>query len=601
MKEILKEVVRDFPHSPGVYIMKNSSGINIYIGKAKDLNKRVRSYFTGSKNIKTRILLKNVSTIEYILTNNEFEALLLENNLIKKWTPKYNIDLKDDKTYPSICITNEEFPRIFKTRTVRDDGSSYYGPFASVAKLNTYLELIDNYLPLRKCRGKLKKRDAPCLYYHIGRCSAPCCGKISSDDYRSYVRKAENLLKGKTKGLKRELAREMGNASRSLDYERAALMRDFIESIEMIEQQADPVEFSEESRDYIACWIEDSLCTFSIFQIRSGRISGRNLFRTRVYSDEEDAFTEFFLHYYTGSTSLPEKIYISGRFNPDSLVSYLNRLSGTSVSIFSPDTGRHLKIINMALENARQDVRERTRKRGNLKGIEELKMLLGLADLPKRIEGFDIAQLSGKYPVASLVSFYNGVPDKKNYRKYHIKSLKGLIDDYEAVREAVARRYTRVLNDNLEKPDLIVIDGGKGQVNAAYDILNALGLASIPVIGLAKRNEEIFRPYVSEPLILPDTSEALRVVQAVRDETHRFATGFNRQLRRSEIALTELENIPGLGPKRTRALLTEFGSLENIYNATTEKIAETEGISLEAAEKIHKYFALKFDKHDEHV
>lgn len=228
-------------------------------------------------------------------------------------------------------------------------------------------------------------------------------------------------------------------------------------------------------------------------------------------------------------------------------------------------------------------------------------MLLGLADLPKRIEGFDIAQLSGKYPVASLVSFYNGVPDKKNYRKYHIKSLKGLIDDYEAVREAVARRYTRVLNDNLEKPDLIVIDGGKGQVNAAFDILNALGLSSIPVIGLAKRNEEIFRPYVSEPLILPDTSEALRVVQVVRDETHRFATGFNRQLRRSEIALTELENIPGLGPKRTRALLTGFGSLENIYNATIEKIAETEGISLEAAEKIHKYFALKFDKHDEHV
>ncbi len=596
MKENIRETISTLPHSPGVYIMKNGDGVIIYIGKAKDLNKRVRSYFTGRNNIKTQILVKNISSIEFIVTGNEYEALILENNLIKKWTPRYNIDLKDDKTYPSICITKEEFPRIFKTRTVKNDGSSYYGPFASVGKLDTYLELINNYIPLRKCRGKLKKRESPCLYYHIGKCSAPCCGKVTALEYRSYVRKAENLLNGKTKGLKKELEREMSRASKALDFERAAAMRDFLSAVRMIETQADPVEFTDEARDYIACYTEESICTFSVFQIRSGKISGRNLFRTRAYGDEEDAFTEFFLHYYNGENPFPEVIYVSGDFDLESLNVYACSLSQVPVSIASPDSGRHLKIINMAMENARQDVRSRSRKEKNIPGLAELKTLLSLPALPRRIEGFDIAQLSGKFPVASLVSFYNGVPDKKNYRKFHVKTLSGAIDDYEAVREVVARRYTRVLNDNLERPDLVVIDGGKGQVNAAVQILRSIGLSSIPVIGLAKRNEEIFLPDRSDPVVLPETSEALRIIQAVRDETHRFATGFNRQLRSKQVSLTTLEEIPGIGPKRSRSLVKKFGSIEAIAYASVDSLRETEGMTLEAAEKIRKYFGKKFDK-----
>ncbi len=596
MKENLKETVNSLPHSPGVYIMKNNKGVFIYIGKAKDLNKRVRSYFTGQKNIKTQILVKNISAIEFIVTGDEFKALILENNLIKKWTPKYNIDLKDDKTYPSICITNEEFPRIFKTRNVRNDGSSYYGPFASVAKLDTYLELINNYLPLRKCRGKLRKRESPCLYYHIGKCSAPCCGKISAAEYRSYVRKAENLLKGKTKGLKQELEREMMSASRTLNFERAALMRDFLESVRMVEEQAEHIEFTEDARDYIACFTENNISTFSVFQIRLGKLSGRNLFRTRVYGDEEDAFTEFFLHYYNGENPFPDSIFVSGNFGLESLHAYVNNLSSTPVTVAAPDSGKHLKIINMAMENAREDVRRRTRKEKNVPGLIELKELLSLPALPVRIEGFDIAQLSGKFPVASLVSFYNGVPDKKNYRKFHVKSLNGAIDDYESIREVVARRYTRVLNENLERPHLIVIDGGKGQVNAASQILTAIGLPSIPIIGLAKRNEEIFLPDRSAPVILPETSEALRIIQAVRDETHRFATSFNQQLRSKEISLSTLEKIPGIGPKRSQSLIKAFGSIEELTYADPEKIAEIEGITMEAAENIQKYFTKKFDK-----
>lgn len=596
MEENLKETVNSLPHSPGVYIMKNNKGVFIYIGKAKDLNKRVRSYFTGQKNIKTQILVKNISAIEFIVTGDEFKALILENNLIKKWTPKYNIDLKDDKTYPSICITNEEFPRIFKTRNVRNDGSSYYGPFASVAKLDTYLELINNYLPLRKCRGKLRKRESPCLYYHIGKCSAPCCGKISASEYRSYVKKAENLLKGKTKGLKQELEREMMSASRALNYERAALMRDFLESVRMVEEQAEHIEFTEDARDYIACFTENNISTFSVFQIRLGKLSGRYLFRTRVYGDEEDAFTEFFLHYYNGENPFPDSIFVSGKFDLESLHAYVNNISPAPVAVAAPDSGKHLKIINMAMENAREDVRRRTRKEKNVPGLIELKELLSLPALPVRIEGFDIAQLSGKFPVASLVSFYNGVPDKKNYRKFHVKSLNGAIDDYESIREVVARRYTRVLNENLEKPDLIVIDGGKGQVNAASQILTAIGLPSIPVIGLAKRNEEIFLPDKSTPVILPETSEALRIIQAVRDETHRFATSFNQQLRSKEVSLSTLEKIPGIGPKRSQSLIKAFGSVEELSYAAPEKIAEIDGITMEAAENIQNYFTKKFDK-----
>ena len=598
MVEVLREIVRDFPRKPGVYLMRDKTGEIIYVGKAKNLKNRVRSYFTGIKDIKTHILVKHIADIEYILTGDEYEALLLENNLIKKWTPKYNIDLKDDKSYPSICVTNEDFPRIFKTRNVKNDGSKYYGPFTSTAKLEMYLDLINKLLPLRKCRGKLKKRDSPCLYYHMGRCGAPCCGRISKKEYHGYVIKAEKLLSGKTVSLLRDLKKEMNTASRSLKFEKAAEMRDFIQAVDMVGRQADRVDFDEESRDYAACYIQGTMCTFSVMHFLTGKLTGKALFRTDVYGDEEDAFTEFFLHQYHEAETCPRTVYVSGAFDIKSVEKYLNKISGEKVSVIFPEEGKHRKILQMAMEHARQDIEKRTRGFEKKAGLRELKKVLGLSGIPKRIEGFDIAQLSGKYPVSSLVSFLNGIPDKKMYRRFHIKTLHGRIDDYEAIREVVARRYTRVVNENLDKPDLIVIDGGKGQVNAARNILDALGLPGIPVIGLAKRNEEIFFPGESTPLLLPETSEALKIVQAVRDETHRFATTFNKNLRRKDIMLTELEQIPGVGVKRSRNLLTAFGSLEAIAGATYEEMKGRAGLTEEAAEKVLKYLNKKFDKHE---
>ncbi len=587
MLETLKKTARDFPDSPGVYLMKDREGNIIYIGKAKNLNKRVRSYFTGNKTVKTRVLVMNIRSMEYIVTENEFEALLLEDSLIKRWTPKYNIDLKDDKTYPSICVSNEDFPRIFRTRNVVKNGSTYYGPFTSAAKLDSYIKLIDDHFPLRKCRGRLKKRDSPCLYYHIGKCSAPCCGKISVKEYRSHVRKAENLLKGKTRKLKSDLEKEMKEASGKLDFEKAAKIRDLLEAVKMVEIQSEVIDFDEESRDYIACVMEKGLCTFSVFHIKSGRIVDRNLFRTRAYGDEEDAFTEFFLHYYRDKTAVPGNIYISEDLDTDILESFVN------IPVEYPKEGKHLKIIRMALENAANDMDKRLKSSENIKGLGELKRVLNLKDIPVRIEGFDIAQLSGKHTVASLVSFLNGVPDKKNYRKFKIKTLNGAIDDYEAVREVIARRYTRVINENLEKPDLIIIDGGKGQISAAAGILEALGLQSVPLIGLAKQNEEIFLPGKSSPLKLPETSDALRIVQAVRDEAHRFATDFNKGLREKDIALSLLERIPGIGGKTGRKLLMEFGSLEEITSASYGEISSRTGISEAAAERVVDYLSEK--------
>ncbi len=596
MVEVLKEIVQDFPRKPGVYLMKDSTGKIIYVGKAKNLRNRVRSYFTGKKDIKTHVLVKHIAGIEYILTGDEYEALLLENSLIKKWIPKYNIDLKDDKSYPSICITNEDFPRVFKTRNVKNDGSMYYGPFTSTAKLEMYLDLINKLLPLRKCRGKLKKRDSPCLYYHMGRCGAPCCGKITKKEYHGYVVKAEKLLSGKTVGLLKDLKKEMNSASRRLNFEKAAEMRDFIQAVDVVGRQADRVVFDEESRDYAACYIQGTLCTFSVMHYFSGKMTGKALFRTHAYGDEEDAFTEFFLQQYQEAAIVPRTVYVSGDFDRKPIEMYLNKVSGEKVTVIFPEEGKHRKILQMGMENARQDVEKRFRGLEKRAGLQELKEVLELPGIPERIEGFDIAQLSGKYPVSSLVSFLNGVPDKKMYRRFHIKTLQGRIDDYEAIREVVARRYTRVVNENLEKPDLIVIDGGKGQVNAVRNILDILGLPGIPVIGLAKRNEEIFFPGESTPLILPETSEALRIIQAVRDETHRFATAFNKRLRRRDIMLSELEHIPGVGVKRSRNLLTAFGSLDAIAEASYEEMRGRAGLTEEAAEKILKYLNKKFDK-----
>jgi excinuclease ABC subunit C len=567
--------IRFFPTKPGVYIMKNRDDTVIYVGKAKNLRNRVRSYFSRDTSIKTTVLMSHVDTIETIVTRNEYEALLLEISLIKEHTPRYNINLKDGKSYPVIRVTREEYPRVFKTRTIIDDGSEYFGPFTSVESIDTYLEIIERLFPIRKCRGPLRHRTGPCLYYHIGRCSAPCAGKIDKTGYNANIESIKQLLRGNTGDLKKEITSLMNTAAENLRFENAGKHRDTLKAIETLEQEQQVIDNDPEVRDYIAYAVQDELCSFVVFQMRSGRLLGTDVFHTPVFSDEENDLQVFIMRYYEDGRPVPNTIYLNSVIDTTGLSAYIEETRGTTVLFTVPDTPRDRSILRMAEENARQDLSKRIREHGNLPALEELTAVLSLKRTPLRIEGFDIAQLSGKHTVASMVSFQNGIPDKNNYRRYHITSTDGRIDDFQSMREVVARRYTRVINEKLPRADLILIDGGIGQVNAAAEILRSLGLENIPVIGLAKKNEEIFLPGNPSPVVLPEGSPPLRVLQYVRDEAHRFATSFNQNLRTHDIGFTRLTAIPGIGEKRSRLLLESFGSVQAIRDTPPEVIAET--------------------------
>ena len=583
-----KQTALTFPQKPGVYLMKDRDGTIIYIGKAKNLKKRVSSYFTGNRDIKTRFLIKKIADIEHIVTHNEYEALLLENNLIKQWTPHYNVNLKDGKTYPVIRITNEDYPRVFRTRRIIDDGSVYFGPYTDVRRVDMYLEVIEKLFPLRKCRGPLKKRNSPCLYYHMHRCTAPCAGKTTKEEYNQTVEQVKQLLSGKTKDLKHDLEEKMNSAAESLEFEKAALYRDSLQAVETSSMKQEVIDFSGYDRDYAVIVTKGALCTFALFQMRDGKLSGQELYYSESYESEEESLTHFLLQYYNPSNPPPRTLYLSREPATENLETWFIEELGMKVDIRVPLKGKHLSIIRMAEENARIDLIRRSENSAQHPGLEELKTVLHLSDPPLRIEGFDIAQLSGTNPVASMVTFLNGRPDKQNYRKYHIRSLKGEIDDFKAIREVVARRYTRVSNEKGDLPDLILIDGGKGQVSSAQSVLRSLGINSITVIGLAKRIEEIV-PVAGDPFTLPDTSPALRLLQFVRDEAHRFATTFQKSLRKKSAVTPILTRIDGIGEKRAALLLREFGSIQAIAGLETGELAEKTKLPESLAGKVIEF------------
>ncbi len=588
----IKEKIREFPLSPGVYIMKDESSRIIYVGKAVSLRKRVSSYFTGNKDRKTRFLVQRVATVEYIVTANEYEALVLENNLIKKWTPRYNVNLKDGKSYPVIRITAEKFPRVFRTRRIIRDGSFYFGPYPDAKAVDRYLELIERLFPLRKCRGKLKKRDAPCLYFHIGRCRAPCVGKVDEAGYAEDVGRVKKLLSGDTAALKKELKTEMENASASLEFEKAARFRDSMLAVSSVDEGQQVEDFLAESRDYLAVSTAGRFASFAVFQMRGGKLVGRELYGNVSPQEESELLLQFILQYYSENRRPPERVYLSHGVNGSLVEEYLRSSGWAGVKVLVPSRGRHRAVIRMAEENAQMDAQRRQKKNANLAGVEELRVVLGMKSMPRRIEGFDIAHLAGKHTVASLVSFYNGNPDKKNYRSFNIRTLApGEVDDFQSMREAMARRYTRVLNEGLDPPDLVVIDGGKGQLNAAREIIHGLGLTEITVIGLAKKREEIFLPDRSEPVSLPETAEALKILQAVRDESHRFATSLSRRQRTGDLHLKKLTEIPGIGEQRASALIREFGGVEGIAAAGYEQLMLRAGLPEAVAEKVAEAFA----------
>lgn len=594
----LHGIALEAPTTSGVYLWKDETGLVIYVGKAKSLKNRLLSYFTSNKDIKTRILVSRAYTIEYITTENEYEALLLENTLIKKYSPRYNINLKDGKTYPVIKITNEPFPRLFKTRRIQNDGALYFGPFSNSNALDQFLEMVKRNYTLRQCK-QLKKRSEPCLYYHIGRCSAPCCGKISQADYAMEMEELYLLLDGNTEVSIKRLESVMKEAAATMQFEKAARIRDGIRGIQNLREQNAVVDMDPESRDYIAWAAEGTMVTFTVLQMRSGSLIGRDLFRVRSLKDEEEILIEFLMAYYTEASDVPKRIFVpteSGLALAEKWFSEGLHIT-THISVIRTDTPtsadaekRHSAAMAMAQFNAKEDAQRRLREQGDFPALEELRTVLALPTLPSRIEGFDIAHIGGRLPVASLITFVDGNPDRKNYRMFRLHTTDGIIDDFASMREVTSRRYTRLLNEGSDLPDLVLIDGGIGQVNAVQEILDALGI-EVPVIGLAKQDEEIYVSGNSTPIRLPRRSDALRLLQRVRDETHRFATTRNQKLRTKENTTLVFETLPGIGPKKATLLLDLYGSLEKLAEVGLSKngiasIATALHISHSAAETV---------------
>lgn len=571
------------PKLPGVYLWKDENQEVIYVGKAKNLKNRLSSYFSGIKDIKTKTLISKAFLIEYITTDNEYEALILENTLIKKYSPRYNINLKDDKSYPVLRITNEDFPRIFRTRRIIQDGSKYFGPFPNAGALSTFTENLYKQYPLRQCK-KLRKRSSPCMYYHIGRCAAPCCEKISKESYNQIIEEIIHLLEENPKETVQKLTLEMKECAKALDFEKAAKIRDNIDAIKALHIKNSVSDFNTDSRDYIGFATEGTLVSFAVLKMREGRLIARDLYRTKSLNTDEELINEFLMAYYVSQDLFPSQIFIPINMDVNLFRQWSEKEMEIQAQIFTPEVfdSKHNSAMEMAEQNAKEDIIRRLRERSDTPALEELKQLLKLDHLPTRIEGFDIAHIGGKFPVASLISFYNGNPDKKNYRYFRLKTTDGIIDDFASMREATARRYTRLLNENAELPDLILIDGGIGQVNAVKGVLSTLDL-DIPIIGLAEKNEDIYLPGNSTPIQLPKRSDALRLLQRVRDETHRFATSKNQELRTKEKTANPFLELPHIGSKRAMLLLKTYGTIQNLVDEVTKKglshLAETATLS----------------------
>ncbi|MDY5930530.1 MAG: excinuclease ABC subunit UvrC [Candidatus Ornithospirochaeta sp.] len=588
MAKSARDIAREMPENPGVYLMKNSAGTIIYVGKAKNLRRRVNSYFLPNRNAKTAALVDKIADIDFVITGNEYEALVLENNLIKKHNPHYNILLKDGKSYPVIRITNEDFPRVFKTRRIIKDGSRYYGPYPDGQRLDQYLRLVEENFPLRHCQGVLRTKKTPCLYYHIHKCSGPCIGAVSKEEYGEHIRKIERFLSGDDSSIIKHIEKDMMVAAKAMDYETAAVKRDQLKALEVMQRNQMVEDYSDEdSRDYAAIEMRSYLCSIAIMQFRSGRLIGKALYRSECLGDETETLLSFLIQYYSDGDTLPSEIFVSCDIDHQLLSRYFTDELGKGIYVSVPKDGKHFRILRMAQENASRDVEKRLKEVDNTSGLESLMDSLGLESIPRHIEGFDIAQLSGKYTVASLIVFRDGNPSNKEYRHFSIKSLEGGIDDFMSMREAITRRYTRLMNENEEMPDLLMVDGGKGQVSAALDALGSLGL-SFPVVGLAKEHEEIVFP--DRPsLILDRSDEGLRVLIAVRDECHRFATSFNQRMRSKEASFSLLESIEGIGPERSKRIMRTFGSVDVLLELSAEEIAHQAGIPLAVAERIqHK-------------
>lgn len=590
------------PDNPGVYLMKDDSGRVIYVGKAKNLRKRVRSYFQASRNLppKVRVLVGEIADLEYIVTNSELEALILECNLIKKERPRYNIRLKDDKSYPYIKVTtNEEFPRIFMTRNFKRDGNRYFGPYTDVKSAREVLSLLKRIFPVRACKKSIKDgaSERPCLNYHIERCLAPCAGYVDRETYASMVKEICLFLEGRGSKLVSSLKEKMNQAALDMQFEKAAAIRDQISAINSVIEKQRIVSDKLDDIDAIGFASKDGVTCVQVFFIREGKLIGREHY---LLEEAEELtvwqiLSEFIKHYYADAFFVPREILIVQESEDMALLEeWLSNLKGSKVSLHVPQRGEKKQIIDMVEENAsialEQEIAiqslEKERTDGALFELAEVLELDGSLEL---IEGFDISNIQGTQAVGSMVVFEHGVSLKEDYRRFRIKTVVGP-NDYAMMQEVLRRRYFRVFEDGLV-PDLILIDGGRGQLNAALEVLDELKLEFIPVIALAEREEEIYVRNRAEPIKLPRSSRALQLLQRVRDEAHRFALSYHRSLRSKGITRSVLDEIPGIGPALKSALLKHFRSVDAIKEADTEQLIKVPGISKKKAQKIQEHFA----------
>lgn len=583
----LKTTAKNMPLSSGVYLMKDSNDKIIYVGKAKNLRNRVSSYFLKNQGVKTHALVSHIASIDCIVTKTEYEALLLENNLIKKYMPKYNILLKDGKSYPLIRITNEKYPVVIKTRKKILDGSIYYGPFPDSKIVDSALKFIYDNFKVRRSSSPLKKKKSPCLYYHINKCYGPCFQDVDEKEYKSMIDNIKSILENKTDKFKNSLLKEMKTYSLNQEYEKAASIRDTLKSLNSLaitQNVEDPN--NQNSNDYIALALSYGVCSISIMQIRDGKLMGNAIYRQKTLANVSDILTQFIIAYYQDEKFLPAKIFVDEKDVVNLLQTFFEKELKNKVIISEALEKKDYQMLRMAEENAQKDVNKRIKESDKTKAIIRLKEVLNLEKEPRIIEGFDIAQLHGKHTVASLINFKDGVPNKKEYRIFKIKSLDGKVDDYKAISEAVTRRYTRLLKENKTLPDLLLIDGGKGQVNSARKALDSIGLESLYVIGLAKQYELVYQQDQDLPLELEENDSALKVLIAIRDECHRFATTFNQNRRTESATKSILESINGVGKVLSKRLLIEFASIENIKNASIEELKTKGKISENLAKTI---------------
>jgi excinuclease ABC subunit C len=595
----VEEKLALLPDKPGVYLMKDDKGRIIYVGKAINLKNRVRSYFQSSRNHSGKVLalVAHIADLEYIITASEIEALILECNLIKKHRPKYNISLKDDKTYPYIKVTYEDFPRVYATRKVLKDGARYFGPYTSAGAVHETLRLLKTLFPLRSCRKLAAKR--PCLEHHIKRCLAPCAGKVEQGTYSEMIKAVTLFLEGRSDAVAKNLKRLMVEAAEELEFEQAARLRDQLTAVEKIMEKQNIVTGSGDQDAIGLARSAAGICA-QVFFIRSGKMVGRDHFILLGGEDETDQniLEAFIKQYYSQAAFIPREILLPLELAEQQLLAdWLSSSKGSRVQVETPKRGTKKDLVNMAAGNAatvleEQAVRLEADVDKTTGAAAELGQYLELPAVPQRIECFDISHIQGSETVASMVVFEDGQPNKNEYRRYKLKTVEGKPDDFKSMQEVVGRRYC----DALEKgpiPDLIIIDGGKGQLNAALTLIRAAGLTKVPVVGLAKEFEHIFREGISEPLILPRHSQSLYLVQRIRDEAHRFAITYHRKLRSKRNLVSVLDHIPGIGAKRRKALWDHFGSLAKIKAAEVEALAKVEGMTLPAAEAVYNFFRNK--------